>query len=227
MAKGVKSKGSIIYKLLIVLLGAALLFTILYPKYIWDQEDKNTKRCQSNMVHILYAELTYLTENNAYNDTLSVVSDFIKSDTTGTRLRSYMTADSALALDIYNYFKLSNDSLASQIIDSLLAYGKKYDLDTTAALVIDSLKTIDQYAEKIDSIALASLDNFYTCPTTGEDYIVEVNNDSAIKVINITCPIDSLDIAEIKNDFKLNVLGGLKLKNHGNIDNGDKSWINR
>ncbi len=227
MAKDVKAKGSIIYKLLIVLLGVALLFTIMYPKYLWDQEEKNTEQCRAKMGHILYAELTYLTENNAYNDTLSIVSDFIKSDTTGARLRSYMTSDSMLSIDIYNYFKSNQDSLASQIIDSLLAYGKKYDLDTTAALVIDSLKTFSKYVEKIDSIALASLDNLYTCPTTGEEYIIDVNNDSAIKVIKITCPIDSLDIAKIEKDFKLHTIGGLKLKNHGNIDNGDKSWVNR
>ena len=227
MAKDVKSKGSIIYKVLIVLLGVVLIFSILYPKYIWDQEEKKAEQCHANMVHILYAELTYLTENNAYTDTLSKVSDFIKSDTTGARLRSYMASDSSLALEIYDYFKSNKDSMASQIIDSLLAYGKQYDLDTTAALVMDSLKTFDQYAEKIDSIALASLDLYYTCPTNGKEYIIEVNNDSAIKVIKIHCPIDSLDIAEINNDFKLNVLGGLKLKNHGNVDNGEKSWIKR
>ncbi len=227
MATDVKSKGSIIYKILIVLLGVALIFSILYPKYVWDQEEKKAAKCRENMVHILYAELTYLTENNAYNDTLLKVSDFIKSDTTGARLRSYMTADSILSLEIYNYFKSNKDSLASQIIDSLLAYGKQHDLDTTTALVIDSLKTYDQYAEKIDSIALASLALLYTCPTTGKEYIVDVNNDSAIKVIKIKCPIDSLDIAEIKSNFKLNVLGGLKLENHGNIDNGEKSWEKR
>ena len=186
MAKDVSPKGSIIYKLLIVLLGVALIFSILYPKYIWDQEDKNTVQCRTNMEHILYAELTYLTENNAYNDTLSIVSEFIKSDTTGMRLRNYMTSDSALSQEIYQYFKSNNDSLASQIIDSLLAFGKLYDLDTTAALVIDSLKTSNEHAEKIDSIALASLDNFYTCPTSGKEYIVFVNNDSAIKQIKLS-----------------------------------------
>jgi len=227
MAKDVSPKGSIIYKLLIVLLGVALIFSILYPKYIWDQEDKNTVQCRTNMEHILYAELTYLTENNAYNDTLSIVSEFIKSDTTGMRLRNYMTSDSALSQEIYQYFKSNNDSLASQIIDSLLAFGKLYDLDTTAALVIDSLKTSNEYAEKIDSIALASLDNFYTCPTSGKEYIVFVNNDSAIKQIKLSCPIDSLDIVKIEKDFKLKVLGGLKLKNHGSIDNGENSWENR
>ena len=227
MAKEVRAKGSIIYKLLIVILGVALLFTILYPKYIWDQEEKKAEQCRANMTHILYAELTYLTENNAYNDTLSVVSDFIKSDTTGARLRSYMTADSALALEIYDYFKSNKDSLASLIIDSLIAFGKKMDIDTTAALVIDSLKTFDEYAQKVDSIALASFDFFTACPTTGKEYLIEVNNDSAIKVIKINCPIDSVDIAQINSDFKFNVLGGLKLKNHGNIDNGEKSWTKR
>jgi len=227
MAKDVSPKGSIIYKLLIVLLGVVLIFSILYPKYIWDQEDKNTVLCRTNMEHILYAELTYLTENNAYNDTLTTVSEFIKSDTTGMRLRNYMTSDSALAQEIYNYFKSNNDSLASQIIDSLTAFGKRFELDTTAALVIDSLKTVNGYAEKIDSIAFASLDNFYTCPTSGKEYIVYVNNDSAIKIIKLSCPIDSLDIVNIEKDFKLKVLGGLKLKNHGSIDNGEKSWENR
>jgi hypothetical protein len=224
MAKDLTPKGSIIYKILIVLLGAGLLFTILYPKHIWDTENQNTKECRKNMEHILYAELTYLTDNNAYEDTLAKVIDYIKSDSAQTRLRTFLTSDSVLAQDIYQFFKTGKDSVAKTIVDSLLAFSRKYDIDTTAALIIDSLKTFPKCAQQIDSIAFSILDNLHLCPTTLKPYLVSVNNDSAIKKISIACPMDSVYIASLKKDFKLSVLGGLKLKNHGSIDDGEKSW---
>ncbi|HPG39162.1 MAG TPA: hypothetical protein PLP19_03665 [bacterium] len=224
MAKDLTPKGSIIYKILILLLAAGLLFTILYPKNIWQKEEDNTKACRKNMEHILYAQLTYLTDNNAYEDTLAKVVDFIKSDSTQARLRTFITADSVLSFDIYEFFKTGKDSIAKTIVDSLLTFGRKYDIDTTAALVIDSLKTFPKYAQQIDSIAFSVLNNLHLCPSTLKPYLVSVNNDSTIKKITIACPLDSLDAEAVKKDFKLYFLGGLKLKNHGSIDNGEKSW---
>ncbi len=226
MAKELTPKGSIIYKFLILVLAVALVLTIIYPKQLWDMADKETKICQEHMDHILYAELTYLSENNAYNDTLAKVVEFIKNDSTGARLRTFMTADSVLTLDIYAYFQQGSDSVAKSLVDSLRDYGRRYDLDTTAALVFDSLRVVDaNYGEKIDSIAFAALEAMFNCPSTNEGYVIEVNNDSTFKKISITCPIDSTDILAVKKDFVKSTLGGYKLENHGSInENGEKSW---
>ena len=71
----VKPKGSIVYKILIALLAVVLIGTIIYPKTLWDQEEKNVDACRENMVHILYAELVYLNENATYTDTLEKAVD--------------------------------------------------------------------------------------------------------------------------------------------------------
>lgn len=224
MAKDLTPKGSIIYKILILLLAVVLIFSILYPKHVWEEEEKNAAVCRKNMEHILYAQLTYLTDNNAYQDTLENVVNYIKSDTTQVRLRTFITSDSVLAADIYHFFQSGQDSIARTLVDSLLAFSRTNDIDTTAALIIDSLKTFPGYAQQIDSIAFSVLDNIHLCPTSLKPYIISVNNDSTIKKINIACPLDSLDVEAAKQDFKRYFLGGLRLKNHGNIDNGDKNW---
>jgi hypothetical protein len=216
-------KGSIIYKLLIVLLSVALIATILYPRSLWKQENARTDECRQKMEHILYAEYVYLSENNAFNDTLSRVVDFIKGDTTGMLLKTFANTDSILALEIIDHLK--NDDLANTIIDTLLRLSKRLDIDTTEAMILDSLRDYPEYSRAIDSIAIANLDNFFTCPTVGDSYIVHVNNDSAIKLVTlISCPIDEEDSLTVSRDFKLSKLGGLKIMNHGQIVNGERKW---
>ena len=39
-----RPKGSIINKIVIVLLAAALIATILYPKYIWEKQEEETQK---------------------------------------------------------------------------------------------------------------------------------------------------------------------------------------
>ncbi len=222
MTKEHSPRGSIIYKFLILVLAVALVGSLLYPDRLWKAEEANQKECRANMEHILYAQSVYLTETNTFNDTLSKVVDFIKNDTTGERLRSYLRADSILTLDIMEYFE--TDSAAAAIIDTLEKFGKRYNIDTVEILIIDSLKTKESWAQKIDSMAYYSLDNFYTCPTVGDTYHVEVIDTSVFKVLNIYCPIDSLDSVNVAQDFKLSKIGGLEISNHGAILNWEKSW---
>ena len=223
MATEVKSRGSIIYKILIVILSVALVATILYPKKLWKTEELNRQKCRENMEHILYAEYTYLNEFATFSDTLDSVINFIKSDTTGRQLRSFVNIDSLLTVKILDYVK-TLDTTYMAIIDSLEDYGRLHGIDTTEALILDSLRTFPDVARKIDSIALFTLDDMRTCPTTHEDYIIQVVDTSAIKIVNIYCPIDSLDSVRVAQDFKLSKLGGLRISNHGSIENGEKSW---
>ena len=185
-------------------------------------EAENTKACRERMEHILSAELQYMMEYNTYNDTLSKVINFIKDDTTGVRLLNYLKTDSVLSVQIINALHL-DDSLAV-IIDSLKEFCKNAEIDTVVELIIDSLRTFPNLAAFIDSIALASLDSLFICPTTGDSYKLTVIDTSVIKFLQIACPIDSLDSLKVANDFKLSKLGALKITNHGNIDGGTKSW---
>jgi hypothetical protein len=221
--KDVTPKGSILYKLLIVILGIALIITLFYPNSLWKLEAARTKQCRDNMEHILYAESVYLMNHNAYTPHLKNVVDYIKSDPSKKLLRTYIRADSVLSLGMIKYFK--KDKFASTIIDTLQRYGRRYSIDTTEALIFDSLRIYPKYAQKIDSMALRSLNNLYTCPTVGDTYHIEIIDTSVIKVLNVACPISAKDSVAVEKDFKLRRLGGLTIKNHGRIKNWERSWI--
>ncbi|MBN1560063.1 hypothetical protein JW998_07415 [candidate division KSB1 bacterium] len=245
--KQFKAKGSILLELLAVILTVALVFSLTYPNKLWKAEDKNRDQCRENMWHIYFAEVTYLDANLVYNDTLEKVIDFIVSDTTGKKLKRYTSLDSILGGQIIKSFKKLDDKLTipvdsvfgagpdsvitkmvnitvSALVDSLLDYANEVDLDTTEAFVLDSLRAWPAYAAKIDTMAFHTLNNLYACPSVNKTYVIVANNDTIPKLINISCPLDSTDQQALAEDFKRSFLGGLKIENHGALNNGEKTW---
>ena len=222
-ASEVLPHGSILYKILIVILSIALIVTLFYPDSLWKLEKARTKQCRDNMEHILYAESVYLMENNAYTPNLKKVVECIKSDPSGKLLRNYIRADSVLAISMIKYFK--KDWRAASIIDTLQRYCRRVGIDTTEAMIFDSLRTYPKYAQKIDSMALRSLNNMYLCPTVKDSYHIEIIDTSVIKILNVGCPITKQDSIAVENDFKLRRLGGLTIKNHGEIRDWQRSWF--
>lgn len=97
-----KSRGSILYQLLIVVLIAGLVGTILYPKKLWKEEEANTNLCRQRMDHLLRAELLYLSHNNTYTDSIPKLVDFILGDTSKARLQEFKRLDSLLCVDAIN-----------------------------------------------------------------------------------------------------------------------------
>lgn len=265
MAKEVKSKGSIIYKLLIVILIAALVATVLYPKKLWKTEDQNVDVCRDNMEHILYVEYAYLAEFNAFTDTLEKAIDFIKNDTTGIVLRQFINTDSSLSTQIIKSlgkfeYGVKIDSIGDSTrlvmvekqaglamldatnpadtmvvstgaiisfdgyLDRLEQHTRFNGIDTVEAFILDSLRFFPVLANKIDSMGIYTLDHLSICPTTLKEYHVQIIDTSAIKEMNVFCPVDSLDSLSVSKDFKLSKIGGLRISNHGAIINGEKSW---
>ena len=245
--KRVKARGSIVLELIAVILAAALIFSLTYPSRLWKEEEQRTEICRDNLWHIYFAEITYMEDQLVYTDTLDKVVDFIMSDTTGEKLRRFTGLDSILGGEIINMFKQKQDIVTitmdsvfgegpdsvvtknveitvSALMDSMLAFADDVDMDTTEAFVLDSLRSWEEYSTKIDSMAFMTLDQVYSCPTAERKYLIDVNNDTIPKMITISCPIDSTDIERVENDFKLSFLGGLKIENHGALDNGEKSW---
>ncbi len=246
--KVIRARGSFILEIIAVLLAVALIFSLTYPAKLWKAEEKNQELCRENLWHIWFAEITYMEDNLAYNDTLEKVIDFIVSDTTMKKLKRFTNLDTILAGDIINTFKGNPDVVSvtvdsvfgegpdsvitkmidiqvGALVDSMVAFASSADLDTTEAFILDSLRTWNPYAAKIDSMAFMTLDQLYTCPSTdGKKYIVTVDNDTIPKLISVYCPLDSTDQERIENDFKLSFLGGLKVENHGALENGEKTW---
>jgi hypothetical protein len=119
MAKA-KAKGSIILKILIVILAIALVATILYPKRIWETEERNLENCRAHMDRIFKAEMIFLKYHNNYTDTLNQLISFFKNDTTKESIRDYFVADTALAETMTNFLTQS-DSIADLVVRNLLA----------------------------------------------------------------------------------------------------------
>jgi len=250
--KTLKARGSILLEILAVLLAAAagLIFTLTYPKTLWDKEKENTETCRDNMWHVYFAEITYLDTKLVYNDTLENVIGFILSDSTDSteqHLRRYISIDSVLGMNIINIFRNVGDTVSisvdsvfgegpdsvlavqrqiavSALVDSMFSFANAVNLDTTESFILDSLRAWPDYSERIDSMALVTLNQIYNCPTSDRPYIIKVNNDTIPKLVNIYCPIDSTDKAKVKKNFKLHFLGGLRIENHGGIESGEKTW---
>ena len=91
-----KPKGSLIYEILIVLLGVLLVVSIMYPKRLGDKEEVKTELCRFRMSEIFNAELQYLKYNRTFNDTFSLVVNFIRTDSS---YATYMDSVIAGGLD--------------------------------------------------------------------------------------------------------------------------------
>ncbi len=66
-------KGHILLQILIVILFIGLLFTILYPNKVWKEEAELANVCQTRMETIRQMEFFYLSDNQAFNDTIPLV----------------------------------------------------------------------------------------------------------------------------------------------------------
>lgn len=295
-----KAKGSLIYKFLIVVLSAVLVVSILYPKILKDREQSNRDLCRYRMEEIEKCELQYQRYNFRYNDTLSVVFDFVRSD---PQLKSWIDSVIVGGLDsiitTLNEMKSREELILSMIpsavdsvmIDSLgtlqgrsrldalnlagfieLVHDKMKNLpNMPLARLVTAFKTVDRKQftldmekvvnlvkgdddlssdlpdaavaaqDVVDNIASVtsifedvrdavpnyrgpSLEELQYCPTVGEPYRIVHVDTSVIKYINIYCPIDSEDIAAVKDDFVKSKIGDLRLENHGKIESGEKSW---
>lgn len=82
MASSRYGKGSWVYKILIVLLTAALAGSIIYPKTLWEEEARNTEESHKRMTNIYNAALFYQRFHGDFTDSLELLIEFIKTDST-------------------------------------------------------------------------------------------------------------------------------------------------
>ena len=218
-----RPKGSIVFKILIVILAAALVGTILYPKHLWEREEANTRQCRENMVSIMYAEYLYLQERNTYTDTLQNLLNLILGDTTKSLLWQFARTDTALAEDVVNILS-KRDTLAAAIADTVTEYCRLNDIENPTARVVDSLLTYSEFAHFIDSVATRRLSVMGFCPTVQRGYNIAVIDTSVFKEFVIECPITKEDSLAVAGNFLLSRIGGLTITNHGRIETGKLSW---
>ncbi|KPL08421.1 hypothetical protein AMJ86_00530 [bacterium SM23_57] len=113
-----KDKGSIIYKIIIVLLVVVLIGAIAIPKRMWDQENRNQKACRQRMSSLLAAEMLFLQHNDAYTDSLDGLIHFFQ-DSLGKYLLEFVKMDTFLNVRLINYFE--KDTFVNAVIDTIKA----------------------------------------------------------------------------------------------------------
>lgn len=123
-------KGSIILKIIIVILIVVLAGAIMIPKRMWDNEAANEKVCRQRMSSLLAAELLFQKYNEAYCPSLDSLLDFFRSNLDSFQLE-FVELDTFLGVELMNLVK--NDSFAILSMDTIKA-------DTT---MDDILKTIE------------------------------------------------------------------------------------
>lgn len=291
-------KGSIILKLIIVILIVVLIGAIMIPKQMWDQEERNTEICHQRMSSLLAGELLYQKFNEHYCPSLDTLLRFF-SDSLDKYQLEFVELDTILGVQLMELIK--EDSLVLAIIDTITAdttlsdvlqtisidyflsgamvkVVKRYDAEMTRIInpvleeniedkmapskaiaklaevklpidilnvfkkhdslytVIKQLKptlamehflpNIKQNPElsaRVDSFYSCYLDSLYHCPTVQRQYKIAVVG-STIVFSHIYCPVDSTDSLAVENDWWRKNVGGITLKNHGNIESGEKSW---
>jgi hypothetical protein len=122
-------------------------------------------------------------------------------------------------------------TLDMDIVRNSIQTGDLKAAQKTANDVIDKINFIIEKFElvinKLPEYKSDSLDSLYNCPTVNKPYRLVYVDTSAIKYLNIYCPIDSTDIEAYKSNFLMSTIGGVELKNHGYIEKGEKSWEQR
>lgn len=73
-------QGSVLYKMLIAVLAAALVVAIVYPKKIWEDEAAHQALCRERMADLYNAELQYRNFNHRFTASSAAAVKFIQSD---------------------------------------------------------------------------------------------------------------------------------------------------
>ena len=77
-----ESKGSILFKIIIVVLIVAIYFVIVIPGQIWDREQSNMKISRQNMLTLFEAHSYFHRLKNTYTNNIDVLLTTIKNDST-------------------------------------------------------------------------------------------------------------------------------------------------
>jgi hypothetical protein len=218
-----KPKGSILYEILIVVLAAALVGTILYPKHLWEQEDRNTRSCRENIVSLTYAEFVYLNNRGHYTESVDSLEQLIAGDPSKTVLRQFVKMDSALAEQAIRAL-IRKDTLAAAIEDTLREYCRLNDIESPWAKILDSLYVYPKFANFVDSMATARVRAMRLCPTVSRPYKISVIDTGVVKHFIVECPVTPQDSLKVEQDFLLSKVGGLRITNHGRSMTGEYSW---
>lgn len=141
MATDRYGKGSILYKILIVLLTAALAVSIIYPKTLWEREARNQELCRSRMSNLYNAELQYQNANARFSGDATELIAFIKSDPRYARRIDSLVVQpirtTIQTLDSVRQIQVLADTLIASLVSASMSAGR---IDSAVVDSVDRLE---------------------------------------------------------------------------------------
>lgn len=75
-----KIQGSIISRIIVVLLGVSLIVALYIPTQIWSEEEGEEAECRFRMEALHYAQTAYFVSNEQYADSISQIMSFAEAN---------------------------------------------------------------------------------------------------------------------------------------------------
>lgn len=139
MAADQYSTGSVLYKVLIVLLAAALIVAIVYPKSMWEEETAKQELCRERMANLYAAELQFRNFHQTFSPSSAAVMRFIKTDA------RYLRCVDSLVVEPLRESKDMLDSLRQMQVFAVTLIGTLIAASPDSA-IIDS---VDRLEDKV------------------------------------------------------------------------------
>lgn len=190
-------KGSILLKLIILVLIVVLVGAITIPKQMWDTEAQNTEICRQRMSSLLNAELLFQKYNEAYCPSLDSLIIFLKDSLTKYQLE-FVDLDTVLNVKLMEL--VETDSLVQATIDTITADTTFSDILTTISIdyflsraMVDVIKQYDAKMTAIINPVLKENIEDKMAPTLAIQKLAEVR--SSYDIMKVFAKDDSLSAA--------------------------------
>jgi len=233
-----KTKGSIILKLIIVILACVLVYAINLPKKIWDEEQNEEDECRFRLLALFIAQTQYFSFAETFADSVQKIEAL--ADTNQTFAHKVDSLIQMISLEdsinraktnkpMRPYFNLPYTITTINTDTSFFGYDTTITVDSTiipydTTIFVDSILVDTTLTSYITSFSY--IDSIFKCPSTGEYYIISFFPEDPNKYI-IECPVEegeanyNISLWEVK----IHTFFKKILKNHGLLDQSNKaSW---
>lgn len=208
-------KGSIILKLLVLILLIGLLAVILLPGKIWDEEAREQRIEQDNLVSIYEALRFYKRGTGSYTTNPNEIMRVVHNDSSIMILQKVVNYTNQLTNIVDSFLRLNFirglvelDQNMSQIIEDLENNRRYLNIDENIRNEADNLQTqlkelksISEFTNYIS--ATNHLDSLRQLRRDLTDYSLQVAAmKSSAKVDTIQSLLDKIDYARLENSWK-------------------------
>jgi len=225
-----KTKGSIILKLIIVVLVCVLVYAIYLPRKIWNEEQAEEDECRFRLSALFIAQTQYFSFNGVFADSVQKIEAFADTNYAFAHkvdsLIQILSLEDSIDRNKVNkpmrpYYYLPYTITPIYTDTSFFVFDTTVFVDTTVipydtTILVDSAfvgTTLTFY-----DISFTYIDSIFKCPSTGEYYKISFYSPEDLNKYTIDCPVEEGEVKIYRFFKKI-------LKNHGWVDQSNEfSW---